>query len=512
MSATRQPTRPSNVATALAADRLGVPSVVFFVMSAATPLTVVAGVVTTGYAVTGITGLPVAFVVIGAVLALFCVGYVSMARHVANAGAFSAYVSQGIGRPVGVAGAWVAVAAYNALQIGLYGAIGAAATPLLNTWFGVEVAWWMVALIAWAIVAVLGQLHVDLNGRVLAVLLIAEVAVIVVYSIANLANPASRNITFDTLDPTALFQPGVGAILALGVLGFVGFEGAVVYSEEARDPQRTIRIASYTAVGVIAGLYTLGSWALSVATGPDQIVTQSQTNSTELIFQLANSHLGALIVDIGRILFVTSVLAAMISFHNTTARYIFALGREGVLPEILGRTSPRTGSPRLGSLIQTALGLVVIVLYAIAGWDPLVRLFFWGGTAGGLGVLFLIATTSIAIIAYFLRHPAGETVWRRLIAPVLAAVLLLIVVALALANFATLLGVEPTSPLRWGIPLAYLVIAALGVAWALTLRHRRPTVYAAIGLGAKSATTTGTTEDTDDVPDTPDFDWTDNPR
>jgi amino acid transporter len=512
MSAARQPTRPSNVTTALAADRLGVPAVVFFVMSAATPLTVVAGVVTTGYAVTGITGLPVAFVVIGAVLALFCVGYVSMARHVANAGAFSAYISQGIGRPVGVAGAWVAVVAYNALQIGLYGAIGAAATPLLNTWFGVDVAWWVVALIAWAIVAVLGQLHVDVNGRVLAVLLVAEVAVIVVYSLANVTNPAGGTVTFDTLDPAALFQPGVGAILALGVLGFVGFEGAVVYSEEARDPHRTIRIASYTAVGVIAGLYTLGSWALSVATGPDQIVAQSQTYSAELIFQLANSHLGTVIVDIGRILFVTSVLAAMVSFHNTTARYVFALGRERVLPEILGRTSPRTGSPRLGSLIQTVLGLVVIVLYAVAGWDPLVRLFFWGGTAGRLGVLFLIATTSIAIIVYFLRHRAGETVWRRVLAPVLAAVLLLIVVVLALVNFATLLGVDPASPLRWGIPLAYLVIAILGVAWALVLRHRRPTVYAAIGLGAKSATAASVIDDTPDVPATPDFDWTDNPR
>jgi amino acid transporter len=138
MSPSRPATRPSNVSTALAADRLGVPAVVFFVMSAATPLTVVAGVVTTGYAVTGITGLPVAFIVIGAVLALFCVGYVSMARHVTNAGAFYAYISRGIGRPVGVAGAWVAVVAYNALQVGLYGAIGAATTPLLNAWFGID--------------------------------------------------------------------------------------------------------------------------------------------------------------------------------------------------------------------------------------------------------------------------------------------------------------------------------------------------------------------------------------
>jgi amino acid transporter len=191
-------------------------------------------------------------------------------------------------------------------------------------------------------------------------------------------------------------------------------------------------------------------------------------------------------VDIGRVLFVTSVLAAMISFHNTTARYIFALGRERVLPGILGRTSPRTGSPTRGSLIQTVIGLAVIVGYAVAGWDPVVQLFFWGGTAGGLGVLLLIATTAIAIICYFLRHPAGETLWRRLIAPVLAAVALAIVVVLALANFATLLGVEPTSPLRWAIPGAYLVIAILGVIWALTLKSSRPAVYAAIGLGGKT--------------------------
>jgi amino acid transporter len=498
--------RSSNVSRALAAARLGVPAVVFFVMSAATPLTVVAGVVTTGYAVTGITGLPIAFVVIGAVLAPFCVGYVSMARRVANAGAFYAYIARGIGRPIGVAGAWVAVVAYNALQVGLYGAIGAAATPLLSVWFGLDVAWWLVALVSWAIVAVLGLLRVDVNGRVLAVLLVAEVAVIVVFSLADLAHPAGGTISFATLNPEGLLVPGVGAILALGVVGFVGFEGAVVYSEEARDPQRTVRVASYVAVGVIAGLYTLSSWAMSVATGPDQIVAQSQEQSTELIFTLAGSHLGATVVDIGRVLFVTSVLAAMISFHQTTARYVFALGRERVLPAVLGRTSPRTGSPKLGSLIQTGLGLGVIVLYAAAGWDPVVHLFFWGGTAGSLGVLALIATTAIAVIVYFLRHPDQDTVWRRLIAPTIAALALLAVLVLVLANFATLLGVDPTHPLRWGVPAIYLVIAVTGVIWALVLNLHRPDVYAAIGLGAKTATGEATTT-ADDVPDSPDFDW-----
>src|SRR5438874_4964285 len=103
MSRTRPVTKSSNVAMALAANRLGVPSVMVFVMSAATPLTVVAGVVTTGYAITGQIGIPFAFVVIGAVLALFCVGFVAMAPHVANAGAFYAYISRGLSRPLGVA-------------------------------------------------------------------------------------------------------------------------------------------------------------------------------------------------------------------------------------------------------------------------------------------------------------------------------------------------------------------------------------------------------------------------
>jgi amino acid transporter len=97
---TSAPPRSSQLSTALARDRLGVPSVVFFVMSAAAPLTVVAGVVPTALAVTGLTGMAIGFLAVAVVLAIFSVGYVAMARHIANAGAFYAYISRGIGRPL----------------------------------------------------------------------------------------------------------------------------------------------------------------------------------------------------------------------------------------------------------------------------------------------------------------------------------------------------------------------------------------------------------------------------
>ncbi len=477
----------SRVSEALAADRLGVPAVVFFVVSAATPLTVVAGVITLAYAITGSLGLPLAFILIGLLLGLFGVGYVAMSRHVANAGAFYAYVSRGLGRPAGVGTAWVALIAYNLLQVGLYGVIGFVANELLEWWFGVLVPWWLIALAAWAIVGLLGLQQVDINGRVLAVLLCLEVAVIVVFAGASLANPHQGTVSFTTLDPSNTFTAGIGAILVLGVLGFVGFEAATVFSEESKDPRRTVPVAMYVAIALIALLYALGAWAMSVAVGPENIAALAGELEVALIFVLAEQHLGAFAANIGWVLFLTSLLAAMIAFHNITARYMFSLGREQVLPAAFGRTSYRTGSPKVASLAQTGIGLAVIAIYAFGGFDPLVQLFFWGGASGGLGVLLLVTVTSLAVLGFFARQPAEPDLWRHVVAPVAATVGLLSVVYLALVHFDTLLGVAADHPLRWAVPAIYLVVALLGTAWGVVLRRHRPEVYATIGHGAKSA-------------------------
>ncbi|MGC4869861.1 APC family permease [Micromonospora sp. DT53] len=479
--------RPSNVSEALARGRLGIPSVIFFVLSAAAPLTVVAGVVTTGYGVIGVTGIPLAFLLIAAVLALFSVGYVAMSRRVENAGAFYAYVSRGLGRPAGVGAAWVALIAYNALQVGLYGTIGVAAEPVLDRIFGGHPHWAVVALVAWALVGLLGLLRVDLNGMVLAALLVAEIVVVLIFDLGQIGNPADGQVSFASFSPDNLFVPGVGAVLVLAVLGFVGFESAVVFSEESKDPKRTVPLATYLSVAIIAGLYALSSWTMTVAVGQDRIVAEAGEQSVGLIFNLAAAQLGDTAVTIGQVLFLTSVLAAMISFHNTTARYTFALGRERVLPAVFGKTSARTGAPRAASVAQSVLGLLVILLYAVNGWDPVVQLFFWVGTTGGFGVLLLIATTSVAVIAYFARSGGGENLWRRAIAPGLATIALFVIIWLAVSNFANLLGVAPDSTLRWALPAAYPVAALLGIGWALLLRSNRPDTYARIGLGAASA-------------------------
>jgi amino acid transporter len=478
---------PSIVTSALAQDRLGAGGVAQFALTAAAPLLVVAGLVTTGWAVTGVTGIPAGFIALAVIFAIFAVGYLAMARRIVTAGALYTYVAAGLGRPAGVATATVTLLAYSALQVGLYGAIGPVTAELMTTHYGWNLDWWAYSLIAWALVAALGVLRVDLNNRVLAVLLAAEVILVVVVTVTGLANPAGGHLSLSTLAPSNLITAGSAVAVAIAVTGFIGFEQAPVYAEESRNPRRTVPIATYSALALMTVLYAGASWAMSVTAGPDAIVDQARQHPTDLMFSLAAPHLGDNIGTIGAVLFISSMFAGLIAYHNAVARYAFALGREHVLPRVFGRTALRTSAPITASLVQSGTGLAVILVYALAGWDPMVKLFFWGGTTGALGILLALTATSAAVIAYFAKVGGAETVWQKVIAPGIATIALAVVVWWTLSNYSTLLGVEPGTFWAWLLPSAYAVAAAIGVVWALVLANTRRDVYERIGKGVNAS-------------------------
>jgi amino acid transporter len=89
----KDPFEPDIVARALAKNRLGVPSVVFFGVAGAAPLTVIIGAISATYAIIGSTAVPIAYVAVAAILSLFTVGFVAMSRHIVNSGAFYSYIS-----------------------------------------------------------------------------------------------------------------------------------------------------------------------------------------------------------------------------------------------------------------------------------------------------------------------------------------------------------------------------------------------------------------------------------
>ncbi len=215
-------------------------SLVFFTVSASAPMTVLAGGVVATLAVTGVVGTPLSFAILAVVLALFAVGYAAMSRHVVNAGVFYAYISQGLGGAWGVGASFVALISYNGIQIGLYGLFGAAAGGFIDSKTSLTWPWQAWAFIAMALVAILGLLRVDLNAKVLSVLLIAEVAAVLLFDLGSFSHPAGGSVTFDGLEPSKLFVPGLGGVFAFGIAAFTGFESAGDYAEEAKNPRRTV--------------------------------------------------------------------------------------------------------------------------------------------------------------------------------------------------------------------------------------------------------------------------------
>jgi amino acid transporter len=496
---TAPPPAPAGSETAKLHRRaLGVPDLVFFIVAASAPLTAVAGGQAATYLVTGNRGVAFMFIPLGIVLGLFAVGYAAMSRHVANAGAFYAYVARGLGKVQGVGAAFMAMIAYNAMQIGIYGLFGVAMGAFMADKVGITLDWYWWCVIAGGVIGLLGVLQIDLNARVLAVLLIGEVIVVALFDFAILADPGPQGLTTVAFDPTVAFGTAVGATLTFCVASFVGFESAAIYSEECRDPKRTVARATFIAVGLIAVFYALSSWLLGVAAGPDTMVNPDALvaagftsgngpDPTTVLFITGQDRLGAFWGDSASLLFATSLFAALLSFHNAVARYTFALGREGVLPRAFGRVNPRTGAPWIASLTQTVLALTVVIVFAIAGADPVLKLFTWLTNLGALGVLALMAATSFAVVGYFRKRPeAGLSTWSATIAPALAGVLLVVILVLGVANFNVLITSAtdaPTDTMTIVLPLILFGTGALGLIVGRVLKSRKPEVYARIGEG-----------------------------
>lgn len=464
--------------TKLERRRLSTASLVFIIIAASAPLTVLAGGIPTNFAVAGLLGVPQTYIVLGLLLVLFAVGYTAMSREIQNAGAFYAYVTEGLGNRQGIAAAILALVSYNMMQIGLYGLFGFASANLIAEFTGVALPWWLTAALGWLVVALLGVRSVDVSAKVLGVVVVLEFLVVLVVDVMALGI-APEGVSSAALQSSEFFVPGIGVLLAFGIAAFMGFESGAIYSEEVVDPRRTVSRATYIALTLIALFYAFSAWAVSVGVGPSSVVEQSQTYGPDLIFQWLGQQ-SPMLANFANILFVTSLLAVLLAFHNATARYFFALGRSTVLPGFLGRTA-NNGAPRNGSLLQSGLAIVVVAGFAIAGINhelgalfPVITLFTWLTNAAAFGLVFLLAITSVAIIMWFRRNPNGRGVWTRILAPGLATIGLTAVFVMILANFGLMIEAEEGSALIYIMPGIILAGGVIGLIWGQIIQHRRP--------------------------------------
>jgi len=463
---------------ALEQRTLSVPALVVMIIAASAPLTAVAGGVTTNYAVTGMSSVPLSFLLIGAVLLVFSIGYTAMSRHIPNAGAFYAYVAEGLGRVFGVGAAMVALVSYNLMQIGIYGMFGFAASSFVNSTFNTAIPWWVTALVAWAAVGFLGMNRVDFSVKVLGIIVAAEFLAVVVYNFMAFAlapQAPQPEAAFNIADAVA---PGMGAVVAFTIAAFMGFESGTIYNEEVKDPQRTARRATMIAIVIIACFYAFSAFAVAVGEGADNVMASSAENGPDLLFVFFAAHAPTWFVDLANILFITSLFAALLAFHNVIARYFYSMGRGGALPKFLAVTSRTTHAPIAGSMAQSVLGLVVIIVFAVIsrGEEPMYivfTMFTWMTNSAAFGLVLLMALTSFAVIGYFARNKTDDSLITRVIAPLISGIALFYVFAQIIINFDILLGVEEPGALGYVLQGIVIIPGLLGSLAALLVRAKR---------------------------------------
>lgn len=387
--------------------RLGVSSIVFMVVAAAAPLTVVSSNSPLAIALGNGIGAPFAFLATAVVLALFAVGFVTMTPFVKDAGAFFSYVTLGLGRRPGNATAAIALIAYTCIQCAVWGFLGVATNNLVSSYIDVSISWWIYALAFIGITAVLGYRHIELSAKVLGVALVAEILVVVIYDLVVAASAGASALGNAVAPVSDAVDPGMAAAMTFAIAGFMGFEATVVFRDEARDPDRTIPKATYISVALIGIFYALSTYLLIAAVGPDRAVSlanQSINGDGTMLINSMQQNIGSAVGHIVQVLLITSLLACTLSFHNVIARYGLAMANRGLLPKGLAAIHPRHHSPSMASLAQSISAAVLLIVLIVLGLDPIAQVYGFMAGVAAVGFLLLMLLASIAVVVFFARR------------------------------------------------------------------------------------------------------------
>lgn len=459
-------------ANTLRRNSLGVASIVFLVLAAVAPLTGIIVVASIAIALGNGGGTPMSFFIVAVVLLLFAVGYAQMSKELANAGGFYAFVVKGLGRTGGLVAGLIATLGYNFFVVGTIGTSGFFMQSIIGDLTGFNMHWYIWGVLSMVVCFVMARTGVDFSSKILGVALVLETLMLVIFDISVLAK---TGFDVSALGPEAVFSGSLPIGLLLAATGFLGFEATALFSEEAKDPLKTIPRATYTAIvsiGVILGVTT---WAVVSATGVEQAqqTALERLETGDLLFVLSEKYLGGTLTTIMTLLLLVSLFAAMLAFHNSATRYLFSLGRARILPHALSRTR-ENGAPQLAGIVQAGFAIIVAGFFALAGVEPISTLVPAMLGFGTLSIIILQALAALSIVVHFRRKGDSRMV-STFIAPGLGFLGLFSIAALAVANFDIVAGSDALAIQL--LPLLLVLALIGGIAYSAYLKRSRRKVY-----------------------------------
>ncbi|WP_022885961.1 APC family permease [Glaciibacter superstes] len=337
-------------------------------------------------------GMP-ALVYLVAAFAMFfsALSYKEMAKSFPIAGSVYSYVRIGLNRFMGFIAGWAILLDYLLLPALLSVFAAAAMVTVVPS---VPAFVWIILFVVLA--AAINLRGINLTAGVNKVFLAIQLVVLGVFVVGALVAVAQGRASF-SLDP--VFQPAefswaiVFGAIPIAALSFIGFDAISTLNEEAKGGGRAVSKATMIVLFAITVIFVLQVYlaAIFVPTGTT-FAAGDETNNA--FYDIAGSVVGEWFKVV---MTLTSALIAIfansIASQATSSRLVFSMARDGQLPRIFAKISPRRQVPVNAMLLIAGLSLVIGIV-GTAEQELLTTLV----TFGALTAYILL---HVAVIAHF---------------------------------------------------------------------------------------------------------------
>lgn len=488
---------------------VGLVGVLFMAVANAAPITAMSFNVPIAVGYGNGTGAPAGFLFATIVLTIFTLGFVAMARHITTAGAFYGFISHGLGQVMGMASGLIAAVAYIIFEASLVGGFSYFASVYVLGPLGLDVHWFVVAIIGIAIIAGLTYFSVTLAAGVLGVTLVLEIVVLLALAASVLLGDKPDGFVSESLSIPYAFEglkanefgssaaAGVGAIgLFFAFWSWVGYETTAVYGEESSNPKRNVPLATMIAVVGLGTFYTFISWMAIVGNGRAEAINISAgPTPQELWLGLVEQNLGNVVRYGYSALLVLGSFACAMAFHNAASRYIYAMAREtpwNGVRNTLGSINATHGSPAAASFLQSGITVVLCLFFLLtttvpaeSGGDAAVPYVYVYGLLALIGtamIMIVQVLTSAAVVSYFWVKKAhkGNPI-TTLVAPIVGGAGMLFALSLLWTNREFAAGLASDNILFKASPILIPLLFLCGLGYALYVRSAHPDTYEMIG-------------------------------
>jgi amino acid transporter len=329
--------------------------------------------------------MPAAFLASAIAIGFVAVNIAAFSRKLPTSGYAYTFVSHGLGPRAGFVAAWMTLLVFIGSPVILAPYFGITVSALIQNLTGVHIPWAVLSLLLLALVGTLAVLGISDSLKVGGVFVLIELTVVTVFSVYMLARNPGHQAPAALSPRSAPSIGGFAVAMIFGILSFQGFEAAATLGEETTAARVRVPRALLSAIVVLGVFYTVSSYGAVVGWGSGHL--GSYATSASPFVTLGQRYAGSWLADIFGAVVGAGLLAGTIASSNASARMLFAMGRERVLPAALGKTSERTGTPVFATLVVVIGGGLAGIVAGVI-WSP-VQVWGYMGSIISLGAIIV---------------------------------------------------------------------------------------------------------------------------